>query len=334
MVHAYGNLILHRQCLCAACQGEAFAARSSSSIDILISSLPLVALCPHTHSCRQTRNNTVSGVGSSSSSSSAAIGIKVEGSQARIARPNEDTALVDQDLPAALFRDRDIRPTDDSDSDASADATGGNGRIEEGREVWPPRQLDPLAPVQLPLGPATVAMRRHLATQPILADPSDPAALEHEELASLFLVQLPSTLNLPQPSSAATAPARSVGKMRLHRSGRVSLVTPEGQVYNVNTGLAASFQQCLMSVHLAASEGPAAGGAALASSSTSSAPASGSLCLMGQVTKKLVVTPTVQDYMLSLQNDRRGTGAQSGEKMERVEADSGEEAEAVLVEDG
>jgi hypothetical protein len=67
-------------------------------------------------------------------------------------------------------------------------------RAEEGKEKWPPTVTDPLQPVELPLGPATMSMRRLLAAQPILASPTDEQALEDEEATALFLIQMPSDL--------------------------------------------------------------------------------------------------------------------------------------------
>ena len=47
-------------------------------------------------------------------------------------------------------------PTSDEDFLSNADAV----KAEEGTEVWPPREYDPLGPLELPFGPRT----RHTRT--------------------------------------------------------------------------------------------------------------------------------------------------------------------------
>ncbi len=140
----------------------------------------------------------------------------------------------------------------------------GNGPMNptgiEGLEVWPPKKYDPTAPLSLPFGPKTATMRRLLANAPVLADPSDPMALINEENQSLFLIQLPNDLHMESltrsveqdenngfpPSSTTTAsnssssapilgPDRKLGRLQLYKSGKVKLVTENGNSYDVST---------------------------------------------------------------------------------------------------
>lgn len=164
--------------------------------------------------------------------------------------------------------------------------------------------------MQLPLGPSTTALRRLLAAQPILADPSDAEALEREESTSLFLIQMPSDLRfssiLKSTNSSSSAETNSkknkissarLGKMQLLKSGKVRMVTDDGKVYEVSSGLAASFQHCLMSINCPAE------------ATATNASTQGSLCVMGNITKKLVITPTMEDYMETLQSQKSSSTA-------------------------
>lgn len=173
----------------------------------------------------------------------------------------------------------------------------------------------------------------------------------NEEQQSLFLLQLPSDLNFDQmmnpnnaevssSSSSAQESANSastehqapkvlpngkLGKLRLYKSGKVKLVTENGNEYDVNAGLAACFLQCLMSVEVPPPDDDdvihvkAEGGEATSSSSVNKKTNNktkdnvlvgkeGKLCFLGNVTKKLVVTP---DYELGIRRKKQVTSAPS-----------------------
>ena len=55
---------------------------------------------------------------------------------------------------------------------------------------WPPTDYEPLAPLQLPVGP-TVAIKHE---GPLFAASNDTAGVEHEEQTDMFLLQLPGDL--------------------------------------------------------------------------------------------------------------------------------------------
>eukprot|EP01039_Chlorochromonas_danica_P008713 gene8714-9599_t len=253
--------------------------------------------------------NIVIGPGSSSSAKSEAPAAP------RVLRPNEDIGLLEEEMDAAqsaaLMRSE--RETlEDSDSDASVEA------VVPGNELWPPAVpiSYPPAPVQLPLGPPTVALRKQLASQPLLANPEDEAALLAEEASTLLLLQLPAALALPNksgsrptPNSSSNHPSHStqtetnissgvLGKIQLLRSGKARLIARDGQIYEVAPGMVTAFQQTIAQIELPP-ETPAPIGLAGGVSTTATAGV-GSLHLLGQVTRKVVVTPRMEDYMRSL----------------------------------
>lgn len=234
-------------------------------------------------------------------------------------------------------------------------------------EQWPPLSSHShqrnISPITLPLGPKTGNVRRLLQQQPILAHPADEERLRHEQENALFLVQLPSDLNLrhlldgTQPyattnnSSAAATPSHHssamdvddtktqshpsqssaskrpvfrlgdkgyLGKVQLLKNGRVRFLIPTAPTdddragltsnnnninnnninmqvmeFEVGAGLMTSFYQDILAVQTPA------GSAAEASDSAASASATavenkveaGSVCMLGNVTRKLVVTP-------------------------------------------
>lgn len=200
---------------------------------------------------------------------------------------------------------------EDSDSDASVEA------VAPGNELWPPAApiSYPPAPVQLPLGPPTVALRKQLANQPLFANPEDEAALLAEEASTLLLLQLPAALALPNKSDSrptsnssshpshntqteANTSSRVLGKIQLLRSGKARLIARDGQIYEVAPGLVTAFQQTIAQIELPP-ETPAPIGLAGGATTTATAGV-GSLHLLGQVTRKVVITPRMEDYMRSL----------------------------------
>jgi hypothetical protein len=93
----------------------------------------------------------------------------------------------------------------------------------------------------------------------------------------------------------------------------------------VNAGLAASFQQCLSCITL-----PPAAPAAPQTSSSQSPAAAGSLAMLGHITKKLVITPSLSDSMASLRPQQQGRGAkQSDSSHVGLEEEEGEEMRQV-----
>jgi hypothetical protein len=118
-------------------------------------------------------------------------------SSARIYRPNEAIDELDQPM-AAVIAAADLPPEPDlvdTDSDNSIDPDGGEGsRVSSSSLVWPPKRFHSLDPLSLPFGPKTVAMRKILNNEPILASPVNPVAMEEEERTALFLLQMPSDL--------------------------------------------------------------------------------------------------------------------------------------------
>lgn len=193
----------------------------------------------------------------------------------------------------------------------------------------------------------------------------------NEEQLSLFLLQLPSDLKfdqltapLPQPSSDSQESANStadinppprllpngkLGKLRLYKSGKVKLVTENGNSYDVNSGLTAAFMQCLTSVEVPPAEESdglniKTEGEYPSSSGNSSnnnqhkksnklkdnmiPGKEGKVCFLGNITRKLVVTP---DYELGIrrQNTTKATNqtndAQNVLQFIKQEEDMGDE---------
>lgn len=205
--------------------------------------------------------------------------------------------------------------SDDSDaSDADNDSDDERRFLEQSAsgvaavfgEQWPPRRYQALSPVTLPIGPKSGALRRALQQQPILAHPDDADGLQHEAENALFLVQLPSDLNLrhlvDQQHGAAAGAASGpmdvddgghgassggsatrpsfrlgakghLGKMQLLKSGRVRMLVPtttgELMEFDVDAGLMSSFYQDLLAVD----KPPVDAAAATAPSSSSAAAA-------------------------------------------------------------
>jgi hypothetical protein len=206
------------------------------------------------------------------SSSSGTSGIKSEAP--RIARPNE---VIDptEETKVTMTSSSANAGYDSDDSDVSRDEEGKRRCDREAEaaeeaflyeqqdgsalEVWPPQKYDSTAPLSLPFGPKTVALRRLLANAPILANPNDATALLNEESQSLFVVQLPSDLKMEsltrtvntedepqlqshpnntqqqkQQEAPILGPDRKLGKLKLYKSGKVKLVTENGNSYDVS----------------------------------------------------------------------------------------------------
>lgn len=166
-------------------------------------------------------------------------------------------------------------------------------------EVWPPQKYNALDPLSLPFGPKTAQLRKILAQEAILAPPDDLEALDYEERTSLFLLQMPSDLK--------TVANGKLGKLQLLRSGKVRLVTNDGKSFDVRNGLAACFMQSLVTVDVSQSEAkPSPEGEQSAPSKKKSKEVpvtseQGTMHLMGNITKKLVLTP---NYELGVQRKR------------------------------
>jgi hypothetical protein len=114
---------------------------------------------------------------------------------------DSDASDTDADLITSAKANKGKMENDDSDEErqllegkSSSDHQNNDNML---GEVWPPqRRYTSLAPVTLPLGPKTGAVRRYLQQQPILAHPEDAQGVQNEQENALFLVQLPSDLNL------------------------------------------------------------------------------------------------------------------------------------------
>jgi hypothetical protein len=91
----------------------------------------------------------------------------------------------------------------------------------------------------------------------------------------------------------------SLGKLQLLKSGKVRMRTADGKTFEVSSGLAASFQQCLSSISIPPPE-PVASSSSSSSNNNNIPLPPGRLCMLGNITKKLVVTPSMEDYMHTL----------------------------------
>lgn len=272
--------------------------------------------------------------------------------------------------------------SDDSDaSDADNDSDDDRRFLEQGApgvaavfgEQWPPRRFQALSPVTLPIGPKSGALRRALQQQPILAHPDDADGLQHEAENALFLVQLPSDLNLrhlvdQQRGAAAGAASGAMdvddgghgassggsatrpsfrlgakghlGKMQLLKSGRVRMLVPtttgELMEFDVDAGLMSSFYQDLLAVDKPPADAAAAAAAAAAPSSSSAAAAAeapkkeaaaeseAAVAVLGNVTRKLVVTPPFA--VLGEKRDKLAGAAYLADAMVAAKADAEEAA--------
>lgn len=271
--------------------------------------------------------------------------------------------------------------SDDSDaSDADNDSDDDRRFLEQGApgvaavfgEQWPPRRFQALSPVTLPIGPKSGALRRALQQQPILAHPDDAEGLQHEAENALFLVQLPSDLNLrhlvdQQRGAAAGAASGAMdvddgghgassggsatrpsfrlgakghlGKMQLLKSGRVRMLVPtttgELMEFDVDAGLMSSFYQDLLAVDKPPADAAAAAAAAPSSSSAAAAAAEApkkeaaaeseaAVAVLGNVTRKLVVTPPFA--VLGEKRDKLAGAAYLADAMVAAKADAEEAA--------
>lgn len=235
-------------------------------------------------------------------------------------------------------------PAGEFDSDLEDTASGINGAEGDG-EDWPPANYSSAAPLSLPFGPKSLTVRERLANAPILADPNDQEALQREEESTLILMQMPSSLRFPSFSSAtgesssaaiplddvgaqraaakalqntATSKPGHVGKMQLLRSGKVRIITNDGKIYEVNSGIAVAFAQYLGSIDMKEKISTSnsssssnsnrdvkpdikpvlsAGGKGF--SMATAAAVSGEMHVMGRVTHKIVVTPLEDDCLQS-----------------------------------
>lgn len=114
---------------------------------------------------------------------------------------DSDASDSDADLITSTKTNKGKMENDDSDEErqllegkSSSDHQNNDNML---GEVWPPQhRYTSLAPVTLPLGPKTGTVRRYLQQQPILAHPEDAQSVQNEQENALFLVQLPSDLNL------------------------------------------------------------------------------------------------------------------------------------------
>eukprot|EP01033_Poteriospumella_lacustris_P010542 gene10542-7497_t len=228
-----------------------------------------------------------------------------------------------------------------------------------------------LSPVTLPIGPKSGALRRALQQQPILAHPDDAEGLQHEAENALFLVQLPSDLNLrhlvdQQRGAAAGAASGAMdvddgghgassggsatrpsfrlgakghlGKMQLLKSGRVRMLVPtttgELMEFDVDAGLMSSFYQDLLAVDKPPADAAAAAAAAPSSSSAAAAAeapkkeaaaeSEAAVAVLGNVTRKLVVTPPFA--VLGEKRDKLAGAAYLADAMVAAKADAEEAA--------
>jgi len=136
---------------------------------------------------------------------------------------------------------------------------------------------------------------------------------------------------------------KKLGKLRLHSSGRVTLLTEDGKLYEMQPGLNNSSLQCLAAIdippvdpanapHPTASPVPSTTSnkkGKKSSSSSNNAEEEGPIAVgqdgavhfLGNVTKKLVVTPT---YELGVKKNRTSANSinssgQSGHRQEEEE---------------
>lgn len=190
-------------------------------------------------------------------------------------------------------------------------------------EIWPPVDFDPNAPVSLPFGPTDPRTKSRLAAQPTFAPAHDAVALEKEEQEDIFLLQFPFMLPTPvetqkdhrftapagapspdgdeDPSAGATPeddsftvtpdmlslhryPEGRLGKMQVMSDGSMRLWIGSS-CYEVHNSLRTYFAQELASINAAPSEQEAA---------APTNAGNGHLSFLGQITKKVVVTPKVQ----------------------------------------
>lgn len=125
-------------------------------------------------------------------------------------------------------REENMSIDSDEEGDAGCADKGTRGRV---AEVWPPVEHSSSLPLALPFGPRSQNRRQQLLTQSLFAHPDDTAALSAEERSDMFLLQLPSSLLTPLPTSEpATAEVQKklasgyIGKLQIMKSGRVFLV--------------------------------------------------------------------------------------------------------------
>lgn len=188
--------------------------------------------------------------------------MEVTSDEARSSGPSPTAVVQDEssDSDASVGKDRHLKEEEDSDAeDAWLANEGAAFPVRNQKESWPPRKYDPLTPISLPLGPKSAQMRRALQQQPVLAHPADNEGLQREGAESLFLLQLPSDLNVEDllvskqrarqskyggdlsvdpdaqnnnSSSSGNKPVISLdahgklGKLQLLKSGRVRMMIP------------------------------------------------------------------------------------------------------------
>lgn len=124
--------------------------------------------------------------------------------------------------------------------------------------TWPPSDYAPLAPLELPIGPGAEA-RKYLENRPIFADEANATAIARENESAMFMIQLPSDLQMPRHRrkkenlkevELPTEETFSMGKIQVMKSGKVYLIGNDNKRYLVSAGSTCSFSQYLTSIEV------------------------------------------------------------------------------------
>lgn len=223
------------------------------------------------------------------------------------------------------MRDKEEEQDDEWRMDVSPRAKDDEDEDEVGAGDWPPPVVDKLEPISVHFGPPTEALRREHEAQ-LARVFSDGTNVAEEEQDFIF-IQLPRRLPVlegedPRPAAPPPAPAPTdppvvvkaegaapgsaaapgeatkpaageqdvpvmakrenglnrlgsgyLGKMMVHASGKVTMALGDGVVYEVQPGLPCYFAQDVVAM----------------------APDDGTFCVLGNVRKKLVCVPNLEE---------------------------------------
>ncbi len=200
-------------------------------------------------------------------------------------------------LYAPLSFDIEESGSDNDEVDNAMDVDGQDSGKKE--EVWPPKQSKPSKPLTIPTGPRSKQKRRLLNRNDLLSTSIGGDEKEKEEI---ILMQMPSALSLKVKSGydmstfedgQAELKEGKIGKIEIRKSGRVFLVTGNGDRHECHAGTAAYFSQYAASLSIGDTIDTHSSSSSSSSSNSSGGVnrgTEGSMYLLGPVSRKWVVT--------------------------------------------
>ena len=201
-------------------------------------------------------------------------------------------------LYAPLSFDIEESDSDNNEADDTMDIEGQDEKEKE--EAWPPKYSGSYVPLSLPTGPRSKQKRKQLNKKDLISISTDDHAKKKQE-EEFILMQMPSALSLKFGSSSEKSNKEvenrnlkvgKIGKIEVRKSGRVFLVTEDGDRHECHAGTAAYFSQYVASLSLATGD-HLVKAPPNDTSSVNNSPnrnSENSLHLLGPVSRKWVVT--------------------------------------------